>query len=80
MHTEALCVTRLVPIDAKLTVDGVYEEDGVNSSHEGYDGEMKVVVTRVVEQRASHAVMGLLILGTMSGPLLVVLCVFSNLF
>lgn len=73
MHTEALCVTKLVPIDAKLTEDGVYEEDGTHSLGEGYDGEMKIVVTRVVEQRVSHAVMGLLALGTMSGPLLVVL-------
>ena len=35
--------------------------------------EQQVIATKVVEQRISHFLMGLAILGTMTGPLLIVL-------
>ena len=35
--------------------------------------DQQVIATKVVEQRVSHFLMGLAILGTMTGPLLVVL-------
>ena len=35
--------------------------------------EQQVIATKVVEQRVSHFLMGLAILGTMTGPLLIVL-------
>ncbi|KAI1341990.1 HCO3 transporter family-domain-containing protein [Xylariaceae sp. FL0016] len=61
-HTESLCVT-------KVEVD---EGDG---AAEGGDskGHYHFRRTHVVEQRVSNLVQGLLTLGTMSGPLLVVL-------
>jgi hypothetical protein len=57
-HTESLCVTKPVK---KLNEKG--EDEG------GYTFE----ATHVVEQRVSNLAQGLLTLGTMSGPLLVVL-------
>lgn len=60
-HTASLCVTKVVA-----------PEDG-----EGEGGESKghgtVVVDHVVEQRVSNLAQGLLTLGTMTGPLLIVL-------
>lgn len=57
-HTESLCVTKLVK-----EVDERGEHKG------GYSFE----ATHVVEQRVSNLAQGLLTLGTMTGPLLVVL-------
>lgn len=57
-HTEALCVTKVV---ADL------DEDGANKGH------VVTKVDHVVEQRLSNLAQGLLTLGTMTGPLLVVL-------
>ncbi|KAI1038406.1 hypothetical protein LB503_011259 [Fusarium chuoi] len=58
-HTESLCVTKAVKED---------DEDG-NLAGGGYSFE----ATHVVEQRFSNFAQGLLTLGTMTGPLLVVL-------
>lgn len=57
-HTESLCVTKVV-LDA--------DEGGENKGHYEFKA------THVVEQRVSNLAQGLLTLGTMSGPLLVVL-------
>jgi boron transporter len=57
-HTEALCVSKIVPD---------LGEDGVNKGHVVTKGD------HVVEQRVSNLAQGLLTLGTMSGPLLIVL-------
>lgn len=57
-HTSSLCVSRQVP-DQSEPGDG--------------KGRTKVEVDHVVEQRVSNLAQGLLTLGTMSGPLLVVL-------
>ncbi|KAK1623792.1 HCO3 transporter family protein [Colletotrichum phormii] len=58
------------------------------STSEGEDAEIRrpvVVATQVVEQRISHLLMGLALIGTMTGPLLVVLhtmpaAVFAGVF
>lgn len=57
-HTESLCVTEVVADE---------EESGNGKGH------YKFKATHVVEQRVSNLAQGLLTLGTMSGPLLVVL-------
>ncbi|KAL8873137.1 MAG: hypothetical protein Q9174_001342 [Haloplaca sp. 1 TL-2023] len=57
-HTNALCVTRQVTDES---------ETGANKGH------TVRVVDHVVEQRVSNLAQGLLTLGTMSGPLLVVI-------
>ena len=57
-HTESLCVTKAVRTDEKNANGAV-----------GYTYE----ATHVVEQRVSNLAQGLLTLGTMSGPLLIVL-------
>lgn len=55
----------------------VYETElKIIHTSEGEDAEIRkpvVVATHVVEQRISHFLMGLLLVGTMTGPLLVVL-------
>ncbi|CAN9393856.1 unnamed protein product [Alternaria alternata] len=56
-HTTSLCVTRTVS----------------DSDDEENKGHAKRVVDHVVEQRVSNLAQGLLTLGTMSGPLLIVL-------
>ncbi|KAH8652375.1 HCO3 transporter family-domain-containing protein [Xylariales sp. PMI_506] len=56
-HTESLCVTKV-----ELDGDGDEKKGGYSFRR-----------TRVVEQRVSNLAQGLLTLGTMSGPLLVVL-------
>ncbi|GAA6010976.1 hypothetical protein JCM8202_003851 [Rhodotorula sphaerocarpa] len=82
VHTEALSVTDLVPEEAPLAEGGFFEGDVKEARKEArrnrrIRGEerrpLRVVRTRVVEQRVSHFAMGMLILGTMSTPLLVVL-------
>ncbi|KZF24152.1 hypothetical protein L228DRAFT_90514 [Xylona heveae TC161] len=55
-HTNALCATRLV-------------SDDIDESHKG---KTYRVVDHVVEQRVSNLAQGLLTLGTMTGPLLIV--------
>lgn len=71
-HTESLCVTKVIHDD-----DEDHEgEDGDNDNdNEGGDrkGHWEVRRTHVVEQRVSNLAQGLLTLGTMTGPLLVVL-------
>lgn len=57
-HTAALCVTKTIPDPT---------EDGANKGH------TITHIDHVVEQRVSNLAQGLLTLGTMSGPLLVVL-------
>ncbi|KAF2092321.1 hypothetical protein K490DRAFT_70922 [Saccharata proteae CBS 121410] len=56
-HTQALCVTKMVPDDQA----------------ESNKGHLRRQTTHVVEQRVSNLAQGLLTLGTMTGPLLVVL-------
>ncbi|ORY90129.1 HCO3 transporter family-domain-containing protein [Leucosporidium creatinivorum] len=82
VHTEALCVTKMVPEETVLSAGEYYEKSLDGEEDEGElekrSGRMKVVRTRLVEQRMSHLVMGLLTLGTMSRPLLVVLGLMSK--
>lgn len=70
-HTESLCVTKVVHSDnaSNATVAGGADDD------EGGDrkGHWELRRTHVVEQRVSNLAQGLLTLGTMTGPLLVVL-------
>jgi len=73
-HTNALCVT----------VQSVSSGEDDNEESKGHHVVVRKV-DYVVEQRASNLVQGLLTLGTMSGPLLVVLnlipqAVFAGLF
>lgn len=56
-HTDSLCVTKVIPHP---------DEDGDSKGH------VTTKVDHVVEQRVSNLAQGLLTLGTMSGPLLVV--------
>lgn len=66
VHTEALCVTKMVPEDTLLSEGGFFEGDGSSLKREASAEadsstprrRMKVVRTRVVEQRVSHLVMG----------------------
>ncbi|KAI0471925.1 HCO3 transporter family-domain-containing protein [Xylariaceae sp. FL0804] len=58
-HTESLCVTKVEKVD----------EESASAGAKGYSFRR----THVVEQRVSNLAQGLLTLGTMSGPLLVVL-------
>ncbi|TGO66352.1 hypothetical protein BOTNAR_0063g00340 [Botryotinia narcissicola] len=57
-HTDSLCVTKLVA-DA--------DESGDSKGH------LRTVTSHVVEQRVSNLAQGLLTLGTMTGPLLIVI-------
>ncbi|CZT50255.1 related to chloride-bicarbonate anion exchanger AE2 [Rhynchosporium secalis] len=57
-HTDSLCVTKVVSDD---------REEGSSKGH------TKTIISHVVEQRFSNLAQGLLTLGTMTGPLLVVL-------
>lgn len=74
MHTDSLTI---------------YETDvHIIATDEGEDAEIRrpiVKATAVVEQRVSHFLMGLAIIGTMTGPLLIVLhtmpaAVFAGVF
>ncbi|KAF2179042.1 hypothetical protein K469DRAFT_597581 [Zopfia rhizophila CBS 207.26] len=56
-HTTSLCATRTIS----------------DSDDETYKGHTRRVVDHVVEQRVSNLAQGLLTLGTMTGPLLIVL-------
>lgn len=84
VHTEALCETKLVHEETVLSEGGYLDEEAFEDIENSTPreirvegGRMKLVRTRVVEQRVSHFAMGLLALGTMTGPLLVVLYVLS---
>ncbi|KAG8158949.1 hypothetical protein KVR01_011392 [Diaporthe batatas] len=68
-HTESLCVTKVVHSDSGENSAGAGADD------EGGDrkGHWELRRTHVVEQRVSNLAQGLLTLGTMTGPLLVVL-------
>ncbi|KAI9646674.1 hypothetical protein NHQ30_004671 [Ciborinia camelliae] len=57
-HTQSLCVTKLVADP---------DESGDSKGH------LKSVTSHVVEQRVSNLAQGLLTLGTMTGPLLIVI-------
>lgn len=61
-HTTSLCVTRTLSAG-----DQSDNDDEVNKGH------TRTVVDHVVEQRVSNLAQGLLTLGTMTGPLLIVL-------
>jgi hypothetical protein len=67
VHTEALSVTELVPEEAPLAEGGFFEGDVKQARREAREqrrlrGEerkpLRVVRTRVVEQRVSHFAMG----------------------
>ena len=60
MHTESLTVYK-----SELKIIRTHDGDELR--------EQKIVASTVVEQRLSHLFMGLAIIGTMTGPLLVVL-------
>ena len=66
-HTESLCVTKVVHSDSGKTPAGDDDEGGDRKGH------WELRRTHVVEQRVSNLAQGLLTLGTMTGPLLVVL-------
>ena len=68
-HTASLCVTELV----KSSDDTADEEDGGELKGHPRSSAAHARVTHVVEQRVSNLAQGLLTLGTMTGPLLVVL-------
>ncbi|GAA5910691.1 Bor1p [Sporobolomyces salmoneus] len=79
VHTESLCVTKMVPRSTPLSAGGFFEGSVREAKEKGEKGEgMKVVRTRLVEQRISHFAMGLLIMGCMSRPLLVVFGLMSR--
>lgn len=81
----------LVP-QAPVHTDSLTEyKDKLVITHEDEDGQIvehrhKIIVAeKVVEQRLSHFLMGLAIIGTMTGPLLIVLhtmprCLFAGVF
>ena len=69
----------MVPKSTTLDAGGFFEGSVREAKEKGEKGEeMKLVRTRLVEQRVSHFAMGLLIMGCMSGPLLVVLYVMAS--
>lgn len=72
-HTESLCVTKVVHYDSSDNVTG--NAGAAAEDDEGGDrkGHWELQRTHVVEQRVSNLAQGLLTLGTMTGPLLVVL-------
>ena len=94
VHTEALCELKAVSERALLSEGGYYDPDATDAEDDDEDDvarpdgdgfALKVVRTRVVEQRVSAFAMGLLALGTMTGPLLHVLglmpkALFSGIF
>lgn len=62
VHTEALCVTKMVPEETVLSEGGFYDGEVDQRRSEEQEskasGRQKVVRTRLVEQRVSHLVMG----------------------
>ncbi|CEQ38587.1 SPOSA6832_00032, partial [Sporobolomyces salmonicolor] len=63
VHTEALCETKVVPEETEVSEGGFYEGDMKGLKRERSDremggGGMKIVRTRLVEQRVSHFAMG----------------------
>lgn len=71
-HTESLCVTKVVHLDSSDSNNGpgaaAHDDEGGDRK-----GHWELRRTHVVEQRVSNLAQGLLTLGTMTGPLLVVL-------
>ncbi|KAL1881885.1 hypothetical protein Daus18300_000939 [Diaporthe australafricana] len=75
-HTESLCVTKIVHGDDNNNNNNDTANANANAADdEGGDrkGHWEIKRTHVVEQRVSNLAQGLLTLGTMTGPLLVVL-------
>lgn len=75
-HTESLCVTKVVHLDGSdHNGTGGGAGGAAADDDEGGDrkGHWELQRTHVVEQRVSNLAQGLLTLGTMTGPLLVVL-------
>lgn len=73
-HTESLCVTKVVQSRDGTDAEGeADDEGGDNKGHSSNHQPWEVQRTHVVEQRVSNLAQGLLTLGTMTGPLLVVL-------
>lgn len=72
-HTESLCVTKVVHSHGSDNAAG--NAGAAADDDEGGDrkGHWELRRTHVVEQRVSNLAQGLLTLGTMTGPLLVVL-------
>jgi boron transporter len=68
-HTDSLCVTKVVASDDSSDGGGAARDEGGDNKGHGF----ALRRTHVVEQRVSNLAQGLLTLGTMSGPLLVVL-------
>lgn len=86
MTVEPNCIYQAPVHTDSLTV---YETDlALIKTSEGEDADVRrpiVKATAVVEQRISHFVMGLALIGTMTGPLLIVLhtmplAVFAGVF
>lgn len=75
-HTESLCVTKVVHLDGG-DHNGTGGSAGAAAADDDEGGDRKghweLQRTHVVEQRVSNLAQGLLTLGTMTGPLLVVL-------
>ncbi|KAK0635405.1 HCO3 transporter family-domain-containing protein [Bombardia bombarda] len=69
-HTESLCVTEVVLHDEK---DKDESNNNSSSNNNNNNSSYEYKATHVVEQRVSNLAQGLLTLGTMSSPLLVVL-------
>lgn len=79
-HTASLCVTKVVHHNNKEGGGSTDDEGGDNKGHNNNNGggpphrpAWEIKRTHVVEQRVSNLAQGLLTLGTMTGPLLVVL-------
>lgn len=75
-HTESLCVTKVVHLDSDNNNNNNNNAPGAAADDDkGGDrkGHWELRRTHVVEQRVSNLAQGLLTLGTMTGPLLVVL-------
>lgn len=72
LHTESLCISSDIAKDNKST-SSESTDNFVEDSEPDHINMSGTKFVRAVEQRGSNTLQGLLILGTMSGPLLVVL-------
>ena len=68
-HTNALCVTK----QRRVPVAPFKENDDSSTDEPSREYKLERVVDHVVEQRVSNLAQGLLTLGTMTGPLLIVI-------
>lgn len=73
IHTESLCVQKVVPRPPGDHEKGGHK-DGDDSPTSTHLPSHQVSSVRLVEQRLDHFIVGLLTIGTMTRPLLVVLC------